>query len=600
MILSVSQLLATDYYVDKNAPGANNGLSWTHAWESFADINWGILSPGDNIYISGGSTSKTYNETLAPQCKGTAGNPITFIVGKYAPSPSGHDGRVIISGGDAGISFPDYSGTIGAYLTFKGFEITDVVAGVYYNSDGGRSSNSLIFDSLDIYGYTGQAGIKFECDPYDVVGIEIKNCSIIAPDLSSGETDGMFFKGVQNTLISNNYVHIPNQDPDQHVNCLQAYLCDGWVIKNNVFINDSVNSPEGGGAPIILSSETTNYPAIFYNNFLYLGGVWYLPKDEANTGTTFLPRRYGGTIANGWAIHNTIITNGPKVRNVEMEYYISMLNNILAMYCIESRDSDMEENFSIYNMGKDMQVDSVRNNLFWREDSVDIIFSGNSPSTDFVGDATGIPSGWTDWINNYGGTGLFRNPMLVKNIGYESVQGDLNGELQSSSPAIDAGEDLENFIYWLNDTYSLEGDWALEWKDINGVNRDNTPDIGAYQYAVGSPDTIPSWSGAFIDVINAELSTEYISNTLTATNFDSCWAYANGSDFRINSGSWITVRTKIYGDDTIEVRQTSSGSNNTATDVVFTASTFEDTYTVTTKSAGGVSQTNYDQLLLKK
>ena len=47
---------AASYYVDKAANGANNGTSWSNAWESFADIYWGGVKSGDTIYISGGTS----------------------------------------------------------------------------------------------------------------------------------------------------------------------------------------------------------------------------------------------------------------------------------------------------------------------------------------------------------------------------------------------------------------------------------------------------------------------------------------------------------------------------------------------------------------
>ena len=63
----------TDHYVDKNASGSNNGTSWTDAWESFAAIVWSSLEPGDILYISGGTDSTIYYETLhIPAIKGTA------------------------------------------------------------------------------------------------------------------------------------------------------------------------------------------------------------------------------------------------------------------------------------------------------------------------------------------------------------------------------------------------------------------------------------------------------------------------------------------------------------------------------------------------
>ena len=36
---------------------------------------------------------------------------------------------------------------------------------------------------------------------------------------------------------------------------------------------------------------------------------------------------------------------------------------------------------------------------------------------------TGGISGWTDWVSNYGGTGVNADPLFVNHIGYEPDQG---------------------------------------------------------------------------------------------------------------------------------------------------------------------------------
>lgn len=91
---------AANWYVDNSATGSNNGTSWENAWQAFSNITTAI-GPGDTIYLSGGSTSKTYSETnfVAPFGGmlfsvegGTLGNPITYTVG----TDSGHNGRVIL------------------------------------------------------------------------------------------------------------------------------------------------------------------------------------------------------------------------------------------------------------------------------------------------------------------------------------------------------------------------------------------------------------------------------------------------------------------------------------------------------------------------
>jgi hypothetical protein len=85
---------AADHYVDQNASGANDGSSWINAWESIIAISWGSVAPGDTVYISGGSSSKTSNETLDVAASGSAGNPITITGG----ADPGHDGTVILDG----------------------------------------------------------------------------------------------------------------------------------------------------------------------------------------------------------------------------------------------------------------------------------------------------------------------------------------------------------------------------------------------------------------------------------------------------------------------------------------------------------------------
>src|SRR6266496_2684466 len=57
---------ATNWYVDNAATSANNGTSWANAWTSLSSVIWGSsgVKAGDTLYISGGSASKTYNETL--------------------------------------------------------------------------------------------------------------------------------------------------------------------------------------------------------------------------------------------------------------------------------------------------------------------------------------------------------------------------------------------------------------------------------------------------------------------------------------------------------------------------------------------------------
>lgn len=80
------------FYLDNAAAGSNNGTSWTDAWQSFAVVDYGVIRPGDTLYVSGGVTSKTYNEAISPH-SGANGVYFTISTGQDAS----HNGTVIMN-----------------------------------------------------------------------------------------------------------------------------------------------------------------------------------------------------------------------------------------------------------------------------------------------------------------------------------------------------------------------------------------------------------------------------------------------------------------------------------------------------------------------
>jgi len=490
VVLSYSLSAQNIRYVSPNGNNAN-GQTWATAWNSFGSIVWSQLTPGSYLYIDGGTDSLVYNTQLTPAKSGTWTNLIHIWAGKYSPSPSGHSGRVIIgNNGSRNIYVQNRN-----YLWFKGFELRNSTSG-FEIEDGAQY---VICDSMNIYNYKGQAGVRMNTDDFEAIdSCVVQNCRIESPAIINGQTDGMYFQKCTRLLIRNNWVHQRNQDPAAHTDAIQGNNNSGAVAYNNFCINDSVNSLEGGGTPMIFgfdgySGGTTSYNIMVANSFLYMGGIWYA---SGSPNSCWWSRSYVNQSAQCWLINNTIIVNGPRCRGTIFEYTTTAVNNIIAMASTSSMMASMEESLPTYII-----VDSVRNNMFSRNGVGAASFSGA-----FRGNGTTIngPT-WTQWVNTLGGTGHIQNPQLEINIGYEPNQGLLRPDLKSNSPAIDAGNTLVNikkYIEWVwtrgfsgngarPHTLDIHGiDWRIpNDRDIYNNLRDSSPDIGAYEYQDGIPPT---------------------------------------------------------------------------------------------------------------
>lgn len=97
LILMVGRADASNWYVDNAASSSGNGQSWSEAFNSFSAIPWSSINPGDTLFISGGSSGKTYTSDLVVGKSGTASARITIRVGQ----DSGHAGPVVFDGASA-------------------------------------------------------------------------------------------------------------------------------------------------------------------------------------------------------------------------------------------------------------------------------------------------------------------------------------------------------------------------------------------------------------------------------------------------------------------------------------------------------------------
>lgn len=460
------------YYVDKNATGKNNGTSWEDAWESFSDIKWSSIQPGNIIYISGGKDSIIYYEQLIIGASGTPGNYVTLRNSYEA----GHNGKVIIE--DPKIE--SFDGCIYIsnqdWVYIKGIETRNGIRSCYlYTLCDFVVIDSCIFRNWYPNGSTG--GLKIEGndnfpDGLNCTNIEIKHCIIESlPLYNSNSTDALYAQGVHKLRIHNNFIHQRNQSSNNmHVDCIQLYRTADVRIWNNVCIVDS--GVTGHGMILGVESRAGQIDTmIVYNNYIYAGGH-LLPGGNPYINAGYC-RWYGYNYhpLSYW-INNTIVTANGGESPLVMEYMAFFKNNIIAQYGTNRRDPNVYGGQALAtitstefgwceNCNPPCYVDSCTNNLIWREWG-DVSFSGSWRGKR----TTGTPSGWSDWVNTFGGTGINSNPLfsnpLASNNGYI---------LKHSSPASNAGSDLQWFI-------ESKG---LEWRDINGTPRDSSPTIGVYE-----------------------------------------------------------------------------------------------------------------------
>jgi len=296
---SVYSQQGNNWYVDNRASGANNGASWTDAWQGFSDIVWSSLNPGDIIYISGGVTEKTYYEQLHVQASGSENNPITIKVGQE----DGHNGHVIITndsdtGGGIRIIYQNHitiDGNIngGRKLTVQHCKGVGIHV---YGAEGIKLTYLYIYRNGGEHDWNN-SGITFTATEYaeSKPNIEISYCHIqnnwqdamsgfgpIADDFGyisihhneiSNVVDDAFECGAGGVDFYNNIVHERAYDGgDGHPDGIAFNGAEYYRVYNNKFYNFRCGTAYINYEPFYNTNPPSPRPGhhvYIYNNILY-------------------------------------------------------------------------------------------------------------------------------------------------------------------------------------------------------------------------------------------------------------------------------------------------------------------------------------------
>jgi len=488
------QVSATNHYVDKNVSSGGNGLSWSTAWNSFSAINWNSIHAGDVIYISGGSDSTIYNQSLEIERSDVT---ITKGIG------IGHNGRVIIEA-------PSYQ----------------VGSGIIINE---RSRIAII--DIEIRNFN--KGIEIDSRiPNGVDSIKIQNCILINGERSI-ETDGRSDttgNNCKNIWVLNNYIeYLPNGNLNSNqTDGLSIYYTRNFFFIGNTIINRNVD-PDDTHSDFVQGAFNTNQ--YYFNNFFFIGntlvvgqngvqiggnsaGDFYFANNVLNMGTytqqsafwaELFPRQWG----NMHITNNTFIGGIPRFLHLGNNPNAVIKNNLFWATGTYNF-SDYGKNSFIFVEPEDGSVANFSieyNNFYWRMTD-NVFLEGN--------DAFPRPpsNGWLQYPNNKPSMVNFDPAPINYQINIYSTNPQDYVLTNESLREIDAAETLMeiNFPTSLSAPYWFKA-WDYIKKDFNGVSRNTSWDVGAFECGSDSLSYIRvngGWNYISIPKHNSNMSIEYL------------------------------------------------------------------------------------------
>lgn len=270
--LGTPRATAALWYVDPTSIGANNGTSWADAWGAFDQINWGVINPGDTLYLHGGSGSSFIyaGDFLSPLTvgkSGTAGNPITIAPGQDA----GHDGIAILTGQYVDLQGHNYITINGNFNGVQHLYLTD-----FYDDTQQTFANKVLADGTT--GFTMQwcmASNVNQCvSLVGAQGFNICSNTLIARGDAAVRAVNCPDNGYDSHYVQGNFIIC---DYNTNQTAFPLYLgpdgvqgSHGLTIRSNIFTLRPVNFKTSQQHPDY-TQLIGNHNKIYGNQFINIG-----------------------------------------------------------------------------------------------------------------------------------------------------------------------------------------------------------------------------------------------------------------------------------------------------------------------------------------
>ncbi|WP_198380632.1 right-handed parallel beta-helix repeat-containing protein [Roseomonas sp. KE2513] len=340
LLLLPSGARAGDWYVDGRGESSPFASLPQAPWQSFAEIDWSRVGPGDTIHIVGDACSPGYRETLVVGASGSSTAPLV-ISGMSQPGR----GDPVIDGENqraSGVVLRNRDNVIVRRLAIR----NHAAAGI--SIQGARSG--VVVERNSIFSGDPGGGNARGIDARENRGEDaliVRENYFSTPDSSGAQTDGIYSMDNDGVLFERNRIVISNGDTSGHSDGFQSFQDKGIRVYGNWFEQANTAATDNHGVWMSNGREGGNID--FRNNVIF---VRHLAQDSAVTHY----RSSGWTERAGVSITQNTILGGGRALNLADSPQAEVHGNIIV---------PAEGGTPVVLLGQAPPAGSIDRNLIW-------------------------------------------------------------------------------------------------------------------------------------------------------------------------------------------------------------------------------------------